>query len=93
MQHECDYLDGIVFLEKVKEPNGLATVENINKYNLRKEKTNNMELICKITDEDIEEKSINMEISKDESIESSYQFAIKKFGVNGYAINKNLKNR
>ncbi len=29
---------GIVFLEKVKEHNGFATVENINKYNLRKEK-------------------------------------------------------
>ena len=36
VQHECDHLDGIVFLEKVKEKNGFATVDNINKYNLRK---------------------------------------------------------
>ena len=36
VQHECDHLDGIVFLEKVKGPNGFATVENINKYNLRR---------------------------------------------------------
>ena len=35
IQHECDHLDGIVFLEKVKEKNGFATQENINKYNLR----------------------------------------------------------
>lgn len=35
VQHECDHLDGIVFLEKVKEPNGFATVDNIDKYNLR----------------------------------------------------------
>lgn len=28
-------LDGKVFLEKVKEPNAFATLENINKYNLR----------------------------------------------------------
>lgn len=35
VQHECDHLDGIVFLEKVKEPNGFATKENIEKYNLR----------------------------------------------------------
>ena len=34
VQHECDHLDGIVFLEKVKGPNGFATRENINKYNL-----------------------------------------------------------
>ncbi len=38
VQHECDHLDGIVFLEKVKEHNGFATVENIKKYNLRNEK-------------------------------------------------------
>ena len=36
IQHECDHLDGIVFLEKVKEHNGFATVENLYKYNLRK---------------------------------------------------------
>lgn len=35
IQHECDHLDGIVFLEKVKEHNGFATLENVNKYNLR----------------------------------------------------------
>lgn len=35
VQHECDHLDGIVFLEKVKEPNGFSTKDNINKYNLR----------------------------------------------------------
>ena len=35
IQHECDHLDGIIFLEKVKEHNGFATAENINKYNLR----------------------------------------------------------
>ena len=38
VQHECDHLDGIVFLEKVKEHNGFATKENIDKYNLRNEK-------------------------------------------------------
>ncbi len=38
VQHECDHLDGKVFLEKVKEPNGFATIENINKYNLRDKK-------------------------------------------------------
>ena len=35
IQHECDHLDGIIFLEKVTEKNGFATIENINKYNLR----------------------------------------------------------
>ena len=38
IQHECDHLDGIVFLEKVKKHGGFATIENINKYKLR-EKT------------------------------------------------------
>ena len=38
VQHECDHLDGIIFLEKVKGPNGFATKENIDKYNLREEK-------------------------------------------------------
>lgn len=38
VQHECDHLDGIVFLEKVKEHNGFATKENIDKYNLRNKK-------------------------------------------------------
>lgn len=35
VQHECDHLDGVVFLERVKEHNGFATIENVNKYNLR----------------------------------------------------------
>ena len=35
IQHECEHLDGIVFLERVKEKNGFATIDNINKYNLR----------------------------------------------------------
>lgn len=35
IQHECDHLDGIVFLERVKEHNGFATLENVDKYNLR----------------------------------------------------------
>lgn len=38
IQHECDHLDGIVFLEKVKEHNGFATVENVDKFNLREGK-------------------------------------------------------
>ena len=33
-------------------------------------------------------KKKNPEIDKNESIESSYKFVIKKFGKNGYAINK-----
>ena len=36
VQHECDHLYGIVFLEKVKEPNGFATKENVDKFSLRK---------------------------------------------------------
>lgn len=35
VQHECDHLDGIVFLEKVKEHNGFATKENLTKYKLK----------------------------------------------------------
>ena len=38
VQHECDHLDGIVFLEKVKGSKDFATKENIEKYNLRNEK-------------------------------------------------------
>lgn len=34
IQHECDHLDGIVFLEKVTEK-GFATKEMINKFNLK----------------------------------------------------------
>lgn len=34
IQHECDHLDGIVFIEKVKGPNGFATKEMINMFNL-----------------------------------------------------------
>ena len=35
VQHECEHLDGILFLEIVREKNGFATIDNINKYNLR----------------------------------------------------------
>lgn len=35
IQHECDHLDGFVFLEKVLNPNGFATKEMINKFNLK----------------------------------------------------------
>jgi len=35
IQHECDHLEGISFLEKVRERNGFATTENIKRYNLR----------------------------------------------------------
>lgn len=35
IQHECDHLDGIVFLEKVTKPNGFATKDMINKFNLK----------------------------------------------------------
>ena len=35
VQHECDHLKGVVFLEKVKEHNGFATIDNVMKYNLR----------------------------------------------------------
>ena len=35
IQHECDHLDGIVFLENVKEHNGFATIENVERFNLR----------------------------------------------------------
>lgn len=34
IQHECDHLDGILFLEKVVKPNGFATKEMINKFKL-----------------------------------------------------------
>lgn len=37
IQHECDHLDGIVFLERVKAHNGFATLDMINKFNLRKQ--------------------------------------------------------
>lgn len=38
IQHECDHLDGIVFLEKVKQHNGFSTSDNISKYGLREKK-------------------------------------------------------
>ena len=38
IQHECDHLDGIVFLDKVKGTNCFATKENIEKYDLRNNK-------------------------------------------------------
>lgn len=37
IQHECDHLDGVVFLEKVKEHKEFATKEMINKFNLKEE--------------------------------------------------------
>ena len=40
VQHECDHLEGIVFLERVKDKNGFATTYNINKYNLLGVKNN-----------------------------------------------------
>lgn len=35
IQHECDHLDGIVFLDKVEKPHGFATTQMINKYDLK----------------------------------------------------------
>ncbi len=35
IQHECDHLNGVMFIEKVKGPKGFATIENIKKYSLR----------------------------------------------------------
>lgn len=37
IQHECDHLEGIVFLEKVSGENGFATKEMINKFRLKEE--------------------------------------------------------
>lgn len=37
IQHECDHLDGIVFLEKVTGKASFATKQMIDKFNLRKE--------------------------------------------------------
>lgn len=34
VQHECDHLDGIIFLEKVKKSNDFSTKENICRYQL-----------------------------------------------------------
>lgn len=34
IQHECDHLDGILFLERVKSKNGFATKKMINRYQL-----------------------------------------------------------
>ena len=36
VQHECDHLDGTVFLEKVEGLHGFATTDNINRFDLRK---------------------------------------------------------
>lgn len=36
IQHECDHLDGITFLEKVVGPNGFATKEMMKKFELNK---------------------------------------------------------
>lgn len=40
VQHECDHLDGINFIEKVISNNGFATKENIEKYRLRDKEYN-----------------------------------------------------
>lgn len=37
IQHECDNLDGIVFLEKVNVKNGFATKQMIDKFKLKEE--------------------------------------------------------
>ena len=36
IQHECDHLDGIIFLEKVTSKNGFATKQMIDKFDLKK---------------------------------------------------------
>ncbi|MBR3614828.1 MAG: peptide deformylase [Clostridia bacterium] len=36
VQHECDHLDGITFLEKVIGPNGFSPREMIKKFKLNK---------------------------------------------------------
>lgn len=40
VQHECDHLDGINFIEKLISNNGFATKENIEKYSLRDKEYN-----------------------------------------------------
>lgn len=35
IQHECDHLDGIVFLEKVNLKDGFATKQMVDKFNLK----------------------------------------------------------
>ena len=45
IQHECDHLNGIVFLEKVKT-NGFATKEMINKFNLKENDEKNESTAC-----------------------------------------------
>ena len=35
IQHECDHLDGIVFLDKVVRPQGFATKDMVKKFDLR----------------------------------------------------------
>lgn len=42
IQHECDHLDGIVFLEKVTGPNGFATKDMIEKFKLKEKIENSM---------------------------------------------------
>lgn len=36
VQHECDHLNGIVFLEKVVYPHGFATTEMMKKFDLKR---------------------------------------------------------
>lgn len=37
IQHECDHLDGIIFLDKVISSNGFATKDMVKKFDLRNE--------------------------------------------------------
>ncbi len=98
VQHECDHLDGIVFLEKVKGPNGFATKENINKYNLRER--NNKINIRKVKKEDLRDVSeiavngwktayrgIVDDVFLDNlSIEENYQKRLNDYTENGFIV-------
>lgn len=65
VQHECDHLDGIVFLDKVKGPNGFATKENIDKYDLRENER---------LDEDLEQ--LMHKLLEDEELDPRFMEAI-----------------
>lgn len=38
IQHECDHLEGMVFLDKVESPGGFATINTIRKFDLKDKK-------------------------------------------------------
>ena len=65
VQHECEHLDGIVFLDKVKGPNGFATKENIDKYDLRENER---------LDEDLEQ--LMHKLLEDEELDPRFMEAI-----------------